>query len=675
MGLMSYTKGSILHNRYRIDAQLGRGGMGAVYLAFDQTLQIRVAVKENLNLNPESERQFQREATLLAGLRHPNLPRVTDHFVDEDRQYLVMDFIEGVDLHTRAQQRQPSTVEVLDWADAICDALAYLHSRQPPVIHRDIKPANLKLQPDGVLVLVDFGLAKIFDQGATTTGAQGLTPGYSPPEQYGRGRTDHRTDQYAAAATLYSLLTGQSPADSIDRMLKQKELIPARTLNPGIPLHVEAALHRALALEQDQRFPDITNLQQALRGRLQAPTVRAAPPVPAGGTPTVAIPTSAPALKRSRLPLVLGLGGLALLAVLVGGGALLGGRLLLGSAGTSTTVPAVAAGAATETPAPPPTFTPQPNNTPGPPPTDTPSAPTVAAVLLGGGGRIAFLSDREDGRTLQIWTISPDGTDPRQLTFGPGDKTQPRWSPDGQRLLFIAAGGSDSLGNKLGLDLWLMNADGAGLVDLTFSPGDESDPAWSRKGNLIAFTSNRISGKDQVFVMSASCLTQPETCRTLKPDNVSAGFAVESSPAWSPGDTQLAVSASINGAPGRIYLHAVEGSAEPEKFDRRDKIQGAEDLRWSQDGTYLLFTWRQPTTNEIYSVPLDDASRTEKLTNSAGNKGPALSPDGQYIAFTSTRDQNPEIYVMTAKGGNEVNLTNSPASRDLQPDWQPLPIG
>jgi serine/threonine protein kinase len=101
MGLMSYTKGSILHNRYRIDAQLGRGGMGAVYLAFDQTLQIRVAVKENLNLNPESERQFQREATLLAGLRHPNLPRVTDHFVDEDRQYLVMDFIEGVDLHTR----------------------------------------------------------------------------------------------------------------------------------------------------------------------------------------------------------------------------------------------------------------------------------------------------------------------------------------------------------------------------------------------------------------------------------------------------------------------------------------------------------------------------------------------------------------------------------------------
>jgi len=105
---MPLQPGSILHARYRIEEKLGKGGMGAVYLAFDQTLRINVAVKENLNLNPESERQFRREATLLAGLRHPNLPRVTDHFILEERQYLVMDFIEGEDLHTRCARQLPT---------------------------------------------------------------------------------------------------------------------------------------------------------------------------------------------------------------------------------------------------------------------------------------------------------------------------------------------------------------------------------------------------------------------------------------------------------------------------------------------------------------------------------------------------------------------------------------
>ena len=236
--------GSVLNNRYRIEDKLGRGGMGAVYLAFDQTLQIRVALKENLNLNPESERQFQREATLLASLRHPHLPRVTDHFILEGQQYLVMDFIEGVDLHSRAAEQPPTVEEVLSWADELASALTYLHTRQPPVIHRDIKPSNIKLQPDGKVVLVDFGIAKLFEQAATTTGARGLTPGYSPPEQYGGARTDGRSDEFSLAATLYALLTGRPPADSIERMLNKEQLAPARSLNPKVPPHVDAALDR-----------------------------------------------------------------------------------------------------------------------------------------------------------------------------------------------------------------------------------------------------------------------------------------------------------------------------------------------------------------------------------------------------------------------------------------------
>lgn len=648
--------GSILHNRYRIDTQLGKGGMGAVYLAFDQTLQIQVAVKENLNLNPESERQFQREATLLASLRHPNLPRVTDHFILEGRQYLVMDYIEGEDLHTRSKRQLPGLPEVMGWADAMSSALSYLHRRQPPIIHRDIKPANLKLQPDGTLVLVDFGIAKIVDQAATTTGARGLTPGFSPPEQYGGARTDARSDQYALAATLYCLLTGRAPVDSIERMLKKQELVPPRQLNPAVPQSVEEALLVALSLDQDERFPDIDTFAAALHGDPQATRVPAAT--------TVRAPQPIPLrTRRSRLPLLLGLGALGVL-VIGGGGALalFGGLLAADRSAASATAPMVAvlpSHTATQTPAPP-TATP----TAAEAPTAT-GTPTQAAPLIGGGGRIAFVSDRES-RILQIFTMNADGSDVQQQTFGPGNKAQPDWSPDGRRLLFVAPG------TGTGLDVWVMNADGSGVGNLTQYEGDDTDPAWSPDGTRIAFASDRNTQPRQVYMAEISCGEPPEGCTLGRPRNFSAGFAIEYSPAFSPDGGTVAVSASINSAPGRIHLRPTVGG-NPTQLDRRDEIIGADQLDWTPDGRFLVFTWLQPTLNEIYIVPIDDPPGRIKLTNSAGNKEPSISPDGQFIVFTSTRDQNPEIYLMTIGGANEVNLTNSPGTRDMQPDWQPVP--
>jgi serine/threonine protein kinase len=667
---MPLAPGSILHNRYRIEGTLGKGGMGAVYLAYDQTLEIRVAVKENLNVNPESERQFFREATLLAGLRHPNLPRVTDHFVLEGRQYLVMDYIAGVDIHTRVHQQPPSVDEVLRWADALCDALQYLHTHQPPVIHRDIKPANIKLQPDGTIVLVDFGLAKVYEHGAaaTSTGARGLTPGYSPPEQYGGARTDARSDQYALAATIYALLTGRPPADSIERMLDKVALVSACSLNPSVPAHVDTALSRALALERADRFPDTRSFQQALRGQLAAPTVRAA---------EAAIP-------RRRFPwlALAAVGGLAV--IVSGGGAalLLGGAALgLGRQPTATaTQPAIVL-VPTSTPSPTP-LPPAPaaTSTPEPSPSPAPS-PTASTTFVGGGRRIAFVSDRGEGKVLQIWTMSPDGTDPLQLTYGPGDKAQPRWSPDGLRLAFVAPGGTDIYGNSLGLDIWAINADGTGVTNMTKSVGDDTEPAWSPDGARLAFTSTRSNNLRQVFVSNVTCNPPPGVCSADKPRNFSFSpdfNAVEYSPAWSPDGLRLSVSASINEAAGRIYFHAgtlpAEGPAPtPVVFDRSDKIRGAAGLRWSPDGQYIAFTWVQSGSNEIYIVPANNPGQWERLTNSLGNKDPAFSPDGRYIVFTSTRDQNPEIYLMTITGANEENLTRSPTSRDLQPDWQSLP--
>ncbi|HMK09406.1 MAG TPA: protein kinase, partial [Anaerolineales bacterium] len=630
-------------------------------------LNIRVAVKENLNANPEAERQFKKEAQLLASLRHPHLPRVTDHFILGDQQYLVMDYIEGIDLHARAIQQPPTVEEVLRWATDLGSALTYLHTRPQPIIHRDIKPANVKLQPDGTVTLVDFGIAKIFehDQAATTTGARGLTPGYSPPEQYGGARTDARSDQYALAATLYALMTHQSPPDSIERMLNKEHLRPASAISSNVPPHVDAALERAMAVDMEDRFPDIATFVAALRGELAMETIRK--PSAHVAAPTVA---AAPPRRGSRVWLFVLLGGAGLLGVLLLAG---GGALALGALnGDKTTTPATQRAVIVEI-----TSTPRPTEilptgTAAPQATATPTITPTAAPLLGGGGRIVFVSDRADRRFLQLWTMNPDGSDPSQLTFGTENKQNPRWSPDGRRILYSRPGGVDQYGNDLGLDLFVINADGTNETNLTNSVGDDTLGRWAPDGHSIAFASTRRGGSDAfLYVMPINCDPYPDPCTPGEAKFVSMtdpNFSPESNPAWSPDGGQLAVIARIRGAPGRIYVGGPGGGG-GNRFDRADKLIGADDLDWSTTG-YLAFTWVQPGSNEIYIVPINDPRGWVKLTSSAGNKEPTFSPDGNFIAFTSTRDQNPEVYRMTSAGADQVNLTNNPA-RDQQPDWQP----
>jgi len=264
---MEMSTGLLLHNRYRIEDLLGKGGMGAVYRAWDIHLDIPVAVKGNLDTSPEAQRQFSREARILARLSHPNLPRVTDHFFIEGQgQYLVMDYIEGDDLRSMVEKLGflPES-QVLTWISQICAALTYLHSQNPPIIHRDIKPANIKIRPDGRAMLVDFGIAKIYDSNLITTiGAQLVTPGFSPPEQYGSGKTDIRSDIYALGATLYNLLTGQTPAESVQRMVGHLSLPPPSNVNPQISLNVDQAVCKAMDVQTEYRFQNVHELHEAL---------------------------------------------------------------------------------------------------------------------------------------------------------------------------------------------------------------------------------------------------------------------------------------------------------------------------------------------------------------------------------------------------------------------------
>lgn len=266
---MPLLPGQILNNRYRVVNLLGQGGFGAIYRAWDLNLNRHCAVKENLDTSRDAEQQFERESSILANLIHPNLVRVTDYFFLQGwGQYLVMDFVEGEDLQEKLQKNNGSLQadQVISWVIQICDALIFLHSQNPPIIHRDIKPANIKITPQGRSVLVDFGIAKIYDAKLRTTmGARAVTPGYSPPEQYGQGHTDVRSDVYALGATLYTALTGQEPPDSVDVLSGNiPPPKPIHILNPSVSVHISDLVEKAMISQRTNRLESVQVLKANL---------------------------------------------------------------------------------------------------------------------------------------------------------------------------------------------------------------------------------------------------------------------------------------------------------------------------------------------------------------------------------------------------------------------------
>jgi serine/threonine protein kinase len=280
---------TLLQDRYRIVRQLGRGGMGAVYEAVDQRLGITVALKETLSSEASMRKQFEREARMLAGMQHPALPRVSDHFVEGDRAFLVMEFVGGVDL-ARIIAQQPGPFprdQVLAWADQLLDALVYLHTRDQQIIHRDIKPHNLKLTASGQITLLDFGLAKAQPADASVTSSQafyGYTRHYAPLEQIQDQRTDPRSDIYALGATLYHLLTGSKPPDAMVRAAAvvnagPDPLIPAHQVHAAVGPQLSAILEKALGQQPEDRFRDAAEFRAALRrvGRITDSLIATAP--------------------------------------------------------------------------------------------------------------------------------------------------------------------------------------------------------------------------------------------------------------------------------------------------------------------------------------------------------------------------------------------------------------
>jgi len=277
------TGGTVLHERYRVKQVIGHGGYGSIYLAEDLRLEGRLCAVKHVRYDSafpeeilnESREQFLREATVLARLDHPNLPKVSDFFSIEEDDFLVMDFVPGDDLRAalakaESANRFLSEEEVIGWAIQIGDALSYLHNQTPTILHRDIKPSNLKVTPSGIIKLVDFGLVKLLAPGEVTiTIMQGQgTALYTPLEQYGgdTSHTDARSDIYAFGCTLYHLLTNKPPVNVRDRFLNPGSLASPRAINPAISPRVEEAILWAMELHPDDRPNNVTTFIKALTG-------------------------------------------------------------------------------------------------------------------------------------------------------------------------------------------------------------------------------------------------------------------------------------------------------------------------------------------------------------------------------------------------------------------------
>jgi len=705
--------GTLLNKRYKILEELGQGGMGAVYKAIDENLGVTVAVKENFFLTDEYARQFQREAKILANLRHPNLPRVLDYFVIEQQgQYLVMDYIEGDDLREWIKRKEViSEVEVIQIGTAICNALIYLHSRQPAIVHRDIKPGNVKITPDGEVVLVDFGLVKVMLRGeVTSVSARAMTPGYSPPEQYGAAPTDTRTDIFSLGATLYAMLTSMIPEDSLERATSDVKLTPVRRINPRVSKRLAKVIEKSLEIRFEDRYQTAQEFKAALlkaydnspgdkviNDQLGGEDLKKQPIIE-GSVLTAKSPRKRSATFRwiqhifQSISTAWFLFSAILLSLVI---VLFSSALSFGGvSGTSAQAQALSTitqsdllamsgldeidiGAVIDSrkesqipiviPSKPSTLAPGMNLLPVaediilPVPLPTPTA------LGGSGGVLAFVSDRSG--LPQIWLSDISRQTEWQITDMQDGACQPAWSPDGEQLVFI----SPCLGKRStypGSSLYTIDVDGQNLKRLPPSLEGDYDPAWSPDGTQIAYTS-LFNGLPQICLYNLN---------SLSIECLSDGNYPERQPAWSKNGTMLAFVRKRYS--DEIWIMNPDGSNV-----RRFSLSGdldASSPTWNEDDSIVIFTQQIVQGNPypiLMGMRFQDIGKSEAYKISPSNhadvtcfmSSPDASPDGYWVAFEYWYDGgNHDIYILAMPGANLTRITIDEGN-DYDPVWRPLP--
>lgn len=684
---MTLERGSLLNKRYRIVEILGQGGMAAVYRAVDENLGVEVAVKENLFTTEEYSRQFRREAVILANLRHPNLPRVTDHFVIEQRgQYLVMDYIEGEDLRQRMDRLGScAEQEAIVIGVALCDALIYMHTRKPAVLHRDLKPGNVKITPRGDIFLVDFGLAKVMHgRQATTTGARAMTPGYSPPEQYGTARTDHRSDVYSLGATLFSALTDVIPEDGLARAMDQAVLTPITKHNPKVSRRLSSVIEKALAVRPDDRYQsaeefrtDLMNARTTTRRRLPLElTLTPAIAVENQGiffgdevepedkkepqaddSAGVALPISKPLpdlpyeqpRPKKRGKRQSWIYGLLLVFLLLSAFIVFWGNPALNQqVKTWLGVPAVVTSTMTNT---------------GMPPTPTKTAPPAVVVVL----------PSSTPSVTPTVTASPTRTPTATNTPAPTRTHTPK--PTRTSTLVpspTALGGgmgqivfaSDRSGTP---NLWLMDLDGNNILQLTNLSQGACQPNWHPDGNKLAFISP--CSKNEELYSGSSIFVINADGSGLAPifSSVPGG---DFNPTWSPDGTKVAFTSFRGGDIPQIYIFDTLTNETALISDEEGRL--CQEPAWSPDGKFIVISVGSATIR-VMQADGKNSFLVARNVGAARNTDPVWSPTGLAIVFTQWASDLSGSWLMalpySTEGAVPVKIPGS--DYGLEPDFSP----